>query len=51
MQMVLSNMFQACRKGNHNYIEKNRERLPLKLLQTSRDNKGNTPLYVAVANK
>lgn len=44
-------MFQACRKNNYNYIDKNKERLTLKVMQTSKDHNGNTPLYVAVANK
>ncbi|CDW87232.1 iq calmodulin-binding motif family protein [Stylonychia lemnae] len=51
MQMVIQNLFQACKKNNFNYIEKNRDRLTLKVLSNSKDHKGNTPIYVAVANK
>lgn len=47
----MSNMFNACRKNNYTYLEKNRDRLTLKILQTTKDSKGNTPLYVSVANK
>lgn len=51
MKMVVENMFQACKKGNVNYIEKNRDRLSPKVLENSRDPKGNSGLYVAVANR
>jgi ankyrin repeat protein len=44
-------MFNACKKNNYNYIEKNKDRLTMRVLETSRDHKGNTSLYVAVANR
>jgi ankyrin repeat protein len=43
-------MFNACKKNNYDYMEKNKDRLTQRELCT-RDNRGSTPLYVAVANK
>jgi ankyrin repeat protein len=43
-------MFNACKKNNYTYIDRNKDRLTLKIL-LSKDAHGNTPLYVAVANK
>mmetsp|Transcript_25983 Transcript_25983/g.19568 ORF Transcript_25983/g.19568 Transcript_25983/m.19568 type:complete len:119 (+) Transcript_25983:698-1054(+) len=50
MDVLIQNMFNACRKNNYGYIDKNRERLTLPLL-CSKNQRGNTPLYVAVANR
>ena len=44
-------MFQACKKGNINYIDKNRDRLTLRILENSRDAKGNSGLYIAVSTR
>ena len=50
LQIILNNVFNACRKNNWLYIERNRERLNVDRL-CSKDFKGNSPLYIAVANK
>lgn len=50
MQVLITNMFKACKKNNINYIEKNRDRINLKVLLT-KDEKGNSTLYMATANK
>ena len=50
VSVLITNMFNACKKNNYNYIEKNRDRLTFKLLLT-KDEKGNSALYMATANK
>ena len=51
MNMVVQNMFHACKKGNITYIDKNRDRITLKILENSRDEKGNSGLYLAVSTR
>ena len=51
MNMVVQNMFHACKKGNITYIDKTRDRLTLKILENSRDEKGNSGLYLAVSTR
>jgi ankyrin repeat protein len=43
-------VFNACKKNNYGYIDKNKDRLGLSAL-CSHDARGNTPLYMAVANR
>jgi ankyrin repeat protein len=50
MQILINNVFNACRKNNFIYIERNKERINVEKL-CSRDYNQNTPLYIAVANR
>ena len=44
-------MFQACKRNNIYYLDKNKDHLPLPMLSKSKDERGNTALYIAVAYK
>ena len=50
MGILIQNVFNACKKNNYGYIDKNKERLNVQALCT-RNNRGNTPIYIAVANR
>lgn len=48
--ILIQNVFNACKNNNYGYIDKNKERLNLNSLCT-KNPRGNTPLYMAVAHR